>query len=324
MTNKTNINFYDPRRDGVTQGLLTMWKECREKAWLFLQSYSLMSSSMALTYGTIVHAILDLVYTDIQNKKLTSTPSASQVKFYVRQIEKLWEKENPRADKKTLEFKETSFLLAEATLPLYFEFWRKDVKEMKWVGVENEFNYVHRFNSGITMRFRGKMDGLYQKNGLWLFETKCKSRIEEGNLVDLLSLDFQIMYYLWVAWKTKKEVPKGAKYNIVRRIGLEQKKTETIKQYTERCIKDIESRPKFYFIRYEISVSLEEMMEFERELETQCREFLDWWDEKLGHYKSPSQCETKYGRCNYLDICSGGNYSRYEKRKILFRELEVA
>lgn len=315
-------DFYNLEKDGVTQGLLNKFRNCREEAWLFLQGYSQKSTTLALVYGDIIHGVLERAYTDISKKVLKAVPSQSQTKNYVRVVEKLWEKDRPRADKKTIEFKELACLIAEATLPTYFEFWRKDIKEMQWLGLETQFEYPVMFKGYPSIPIRGKMDGVYRKSGLWLFETKSKSRIEEGNLVDLLPMDFQNLLYCWYLWKKYKEIPKGIKYNIVRRTCLTQKKSESLKQYAVRIAEDIKVRPEFYFMRFEIHIDESDLIKFERELFGQLKEFMDWWNEKMAHYPNPSQCETKYGRCWALSICADKNYSLYEKRNQVFRELE--
>jgi hypothetical protein len=115
-------------------------------------------------------------------------------------------------------------------MPLYFKFWHKD-KNLNWIGVEQEFDVPYVLKDGRKTRLRGKMDGLYKKNGIWLFETKSKSRIDEGTIVDALPLDFQNKFYLSVARKLHKIQPSGVKYNIIRRTQMEQRKNETAKKF---------------------------------------------------------------------------------------------
>lgn len=314
-------DFYDIERDGITQGLLGTWRQCREAAWLFLQGYSLRGTTMGLTFGNLIHAILDLVYSDIQNGKLKQLPEPKRIKTYIQKVEGIWEEENPRADKQTIEYKEHSFLLAEAIMPFYFQYWHKDLK-IDWMGVEQHFAVPYKLEDGRKTILRGKMDGLYSPRKPWLFETKAKSQINENNLVDILPLDFQNNFYLYNVRSIHKIQPAGVKYNVIRRTQMTQGKKENIKQFAARVAADVEKRPEHYFYRYEIIIGKDEMDKFEKELQGQIVEFYDWWQDKVAHYRNPNQCETKYGRCNYLGICAGPNYSQYEKRKKVFRELE--
>lgn len=313
------MSFYSLEKDGITQGLLCSWRDCREKASLFLQGYTQNKTSMGLTYGTIVHSILEKAYRSISKGEIKNFPTEKQVKHWVSIVEKEWEKENPRASREELSNKETSCLIAEATLPSYFDYWRKDFKELKWLSIEEEFKIPYENKTLL----RGKFDGVYERKGkLWLFETKAKSMIREGVLVDTLPMDFQVNFYLYCLKRIYKRIPAGVKYNVVRRIGLEQRKKETIKQYVKRCVEDVESRPEFYFLRFESIISNEEMNKFEEELKKQINEFIFWFKTKDNHYRNPNQCETKYGACWALGLCSGSSVHLYSKRKTVFKELE--
>jgi hypothetical protein len=313
---KLQKSFYDPARDGITQGLLAMWMHCRQKARWFLQGYSPKYSSMGLVYGEIGHAVLEMVYSDVQTHRLKSFPSRAILKAYLATIEKKWLSEHPRADKKSLEHLELSFLIAEATLPIYFEYWVKDIKEMKWQALEHEFKILF-----FGTLLRGKVDGTFNNPKLWLFESKFKSRISEEDLVDTLPLNFQVNFYLLALYLSTKILPSGVLYNIIRRIGLEQRSKETITQFAARCIEDIRKRPEFYFIRMEVAITKEEILDFQKELGIMVAEFLAWWKGELGHYKS-RDCIEVYGRCNYLNLCSGKGTSAYMKRNTVYRELE--
>lgn len=315
-------SFYNIEQDGITQGLLYKWLECRQMANWYLQGYSAKGSSMALTYGTIVHAILENIYKDVQSG-MKGLPNSMGIQKYSNAIEKQWRRENPNADKKSLEFLETSLLIAEATMPVYFEYWNKDIIEFPWKRLEQEFRIPYTLRDGRKTFLRGKMDGVYGKKDIWLFETKTKSYIQEKDLVDMLPFELQVNTYMWVLKKLHNQTPKGMLYNMIRRVGLEQKKKETLQQYSARCVADMRKRPEHYFIRLEVSMGSQDLILFEREMESMITDFYDWWQGKAGHYKNPGACINKYGRCKYLTACSAGKItSQYEKRKQVFRELE--
>lgn len=313
---------YSAEKDGITQSLLGTFLQCKQKARLSIEGWSSKYASMGLTYGTIGHAVLEAVYNDIQSRKLKSIPTQQQVIAYVNKIEDIWNKENPRADKKALEYLELSCLLAENTLPLYFEYWIKDLKEIKWVSLEHEFKLPYTTKSGLKTILRGKMDGVFANpKKIWLFESKFKSRIDEGDLMDTLSFDFQVLFYLRALKYIHKIQPAGFLYNIVRRIGLKQGIKESITQFADRCIKDIKERPEFYFIRREVSIGADEMEAFEVELDALITDFILWSQGKGFHYKNTNSCIDKYGRCTFLNICSGIGFQAYTKRETMFREL---
>lgn len=314
---------YSLQKDGITQGLLSTWLQCRQKAKYSIEGWSSRYASMGLTYGTIGHAVLEKAYTDIQSKKITSIPSEEKIRYYISGIEKQWHAENPRADKKALEYLELSCLIAEATLPLYFEYWVKDLKEIKWISLEHEFKIPYITSRGDETILRGKMDGVFTNpKKIWLFESKFKSHLDEGDLMDTLPFDFQVLFYLNALILLKKIQPSGFLYNVVRRIGLRQGVKESITKFAKRCVEDIRKRPEFYFIRREVSVSSEEMNAFKVELDGLICDFIDWMKGKIPHYKNTGSCLDKYGRCTYLNICAGIGYGAYVKREKMYRELE--
>ena len=72
--------FYDPSRDGVTFSLLSTFLDCREKARLYLQGWTPRSSSMALTFGSIIHKIDEWVRDEIRSGLLRSVPDEYYIK----------------------------------------------------------------------------------------------------------------------------------------------------------------------------------------------------------------------------------------------------
>jgi hypothetical protein len=326
MLKKNEDKFYVIERDGVTQGLLGMFMNCRQKAKTFLKGYSTKSVSMGLTYGTIGHAILERAYSQILTSGNKKVPNNSDVKKHIQAIEKQWYIDNPRADKYTLQNLELSLLIAEQTLPLYFDYWKKDIKEIKWKQIESSFEVpllVKYQGKEIRVPVRGKMDGCFTLQKLFmLFESKFKSQISEGDLVDTLHFENQVRIYTWALWKMFKKVPSGVMYNVVRRSGLKQGTKESLPQYAKRIAEDIAKRPEFYFMRFEIDMSAEEIEDFEYELTEMVHDFISWWWGSAGHYKNTESCLGKYGRCNYLSVCSSKSYKNLEKRTKVFRELE--
>jgi hypothetical protein len=189
--------------------------------------------------------------------------------------------------------------------------------------LEHEFCIPFTTAAGKTV-LRGKIDGVFTNpTKIWVFESKFKSRIDEGDLVDTLPFDFQVLFYLTAVRLLNGTIPKGFLYNIVRRIGLNQKEDETITQFAKRCVDDIRKRPEFYFIRREVSIGKDELDAFQEEMGGLVEEFILWHQGKLKHYKNTGSCIDKYGRCNYLNLCAGYGFGHYIKRDKMFMELEA-
>lgn len=319
-----NKEFYSYERDGVTQSLLGTWLTCRQKAAWQLQGWTAPHTSAGLTYGTIMHGVLEHVYGMIQKKLLLKPPSELLIRKLLLKVEEQWRAENPRTTKYSLENLEISLLIAESTLPVYFDYWRKeDFKDIKWKALEQQFKIPYTTHDGRKTFIRGKKDGVFGNPSIKLFETKTKSMFNEDDLVDTLWFELQVNLYTWAMRKVYNKTPSGILYNIIRRSGLRRGKDETMASFAVRISKDIQKRPEWYFVRMEIKVDVNQMLKFENELEAMVFDFMDWWDAKEQKtYKNTHACIDKYGRCQFLDLCSDGNFSRYAKRKTVFNELE--
>lgn len=322
--------FYDPERDGVTYTLLTTFKQCREKARLVLNGWTSRQSSLGMVFGGLVHALNQRIYEDVRDGRLTKLPEESYFKLRMKQLEKTWKKENPRADKESLEYLEFSMVLIEGIMPTYFRYWKKDF-QLLWERVEAEFKWPVKIElpSGRVSKtfIRGKMDGSFRKPKRprpWLFETKSKSRIGEhgeSNLADILPHELQVnLYMIYLMW-VDKQVPEGVLYNIIRRPSQRQKKRETMIQFARRVAADVRLRPEYYFIRMQMNVERKDLDRMELEIRDLVSDFLLWWNGHAGHYKNSDACENKYGVCGFLPICSRGDYAGFYKRDKVFREL---
>jgi hypothetical protein len=295
---------------------------CREKARLYLEGWNSKYYSAALMFGSLGHGILELAYLDIKKGGLKTAPSVGEMRRYSKAVEKKWLAENPKAGVDTLVQLEVSLALLEQMVPRYFDFWNKDFKKVDWVSLEEQFGVLAKPCHGLAIRMRGKQDGKFAlRNELWLLETKTKSLVNEGDLLDTLSLDLQVNLYLWAEYKAAGKVPSGVLYNIIRKTGIRQNKNESIQKYARRVAEDIDDRPEFYFIRMEIPTSKEEITQFQKDLYGLLQDFMGWRAGKIPHYKNPTSCIGKYGRCEYINACARGDFSTLVKRNVVFKEL---
>jgi hypothetical protein len=172
------------------------------------------------------------------------------------------------------------------------------------------------------------MDGRFtslQSKGVNLFETKTKSRLGEAgesNLTDMLSFELQVNLYLGAIWADDGVAPAGLLYNIIRRPNLQRKKTETFAIFQRRVAQDVAKRPEYYFIRMRMTVDKKELEREGREQAAMINDFMMWYRGEVGHYKNSDHCENKYGTCEFLKVCSAGDYTGFYKRPTVFRELE--
>ena len=145
--------------------------------------------------------------------------------------------------------------------------------------------------------------------------------VNEGDLQDALSIDFQVMLYLWTLLQDTGKTPAGMLYNVIRRPGMKPHKSEPLPAYAKRIGEDIDARPEFYFTRMEIPVIEKDFLAFGKDLEGLLKDYMGWIDGVIPHYKNPNNCLGKYGKCKYVGVCTRSDYSGLLKRKVLFQEL---
>jgi hypothetical protein len=319
------MTFYRPDRDGVTFSLLTKFKNCRERARLHLRGWTSSRVSLSMLFGSLIHACLERIYGDIQLKRLKSLPTPAYIDKHLKVLEKEWRRENPKASAETVQDLELAIMLIYVVLPVYFKWWAKDLTTIKWHALEHQFKMPL---PELGTFLRGVMDGRYSSKGRErsnLFETKSKSRLGEqgeSNIVDILGFELQVNLYLAVIWFQEGKVPGGLCYNIIRRPNLQKKKSETFQMFQRRIEQDVKSRPDHYFIRLRMDVDRRELEREGKEHHALIRDFMQWYHGEVGHYKNSDHCENKYGTCEFIQVCSGGNYTGLYKRPKVFRELE--
>ncbi len=304
--------LYDPRRDGVTQSALTTWLECPEKFRL-LQMEGLAFQARpasALTWGSIFHDCLEGFYS--KKEKLDKV------------FDRWREKENvTMMNPNDIERWEHMEMQIEVTFVRYVKYWKGVDKELKWVGLEQEFAIPFEVNNMGTVNLRGKMDGCYETNGkLWLMENKTKGQINEAEISDTLEREFQLHFYHYCLKRVKKKTPVGATYNIIRRSQLKLLQKETIAQHGHRLDDKISEDEGKFFSRLEYAVDPASIDLFAADLHQILTKFLTWYDNKCGpNLKFGMPCNGRFGNCGLLPACYWGQKENYRKRERPFEEL---
>ena len=307
---------YDPYKDGMTQGILTTFMRCREEAKNYLEGLEQVRTSAALQFGSLAHRTLENIY-----RKWKKPPTEKEVGTVLDSVhDEFMKEEGARLSPEGLENLHTNAAVLEAVMPSYFTHNAEDFKTHNWLELEEKF-CVPSPVPGVNLV--GRIDGVHkQKKEVWLFESKTKSRIEEDNLTDALSFDFQTNVYQYAVRHKYKVTPQGVLYNIIRRPGQKLKKDENLVAFSKRIQEEVKKDPSYYFLRYEISIPKTEFARFEGELKSIIEEFLKWWKGDLAHYRNTSSCLQRFGPCRFLPKCANNDLGLYNQRKFLFPELQ--
>ena len=163
---------------------------------------------------------------------------------------------------------------------------------------EEVFHVPYKLPSGRLVWLRGKWDSADLRNtgtgwGVWLQENKTKGDVDLEAIEQNMDGDLQTMMYLIALSRTpmeKKEIH-GAIYNVVRRPlaggkhsirqhkATKNKPEETMKEFYTRLGGLIKDDPTFFFNRFEVRVSQEDLQLFRRRtLDPILEQLCDWYE----------------------------------------------
>lgn len=319
---------YDPEKHGISYSTLSDWLTCRQIALFRAKGVKSKIPSYPLTFGNIGHDVLKSAHIGVATGKITKLPGPKRVAKWVAHAETEWRKQNPHASVKALEKLDLACALAEVTMTEYFKYYRKSFLTTRWDDKLTE--RLHKIPFKVTgytsININVVMDSSYWlsktiKSGknkgkkvdrLWLFETKTSSRIVEQDLIDTIPLGLQHGIYMIALEHLYGKLPRGVMYNFIRRSSMYQRNNENSRDFAQRVLEDIRKRPDYYFVRIEMVTDRDEVRRVKAELQGLIHEYIQWYKGKTIHYRTTSACLGKFGRCQYLPICSEGDYTFFE------------
>lgn len=320
-------------RDGVTQGFIKTYLECPEQARLkYVEGLSQKGVRQPLVIGDAFHHLLE-----------SSATSKSSGRFLNKYSEN-WYRETNATRQEQSEF-DKNLALVETMHHYYLKWWAIQESKYVWVAKEKTFR-EDVFVPGLPedypplkaiVSIRGKWDGLFRtskKGGLWLQETKTKSRIDEAGMITKLMHDIQTWLYVYAANHHYKEPIAGVLYNVARVPQLRQGASEPWAKFLARVKKDIESRPQFYFMRWRVEFEKGDMHRWAmRFLFPTLRRIVLWnnsikdWEnpwQSPYHFYNPDAFDSRFNtKSEFFEIICNPRASRfrYYRRSKAYPEL---
>lgn len=345
--------IYDMRIHGVTQSNITKYRECPMKQGISLAGWGVnMSSSQAIQFGNIYHEAQELTLRSIRDGLLQEDLNAEYYEDLFSVIEeKLGVASLTAVDRENMEM---CMGMAEALVPQYFDEWAEiyfGESAFKIIELEKEFALELFFNGSVT--YRGKIDGvLTDSNGdYWLLEHKTKGSWDEESLISIIPRELQVNLYALAVEQIYGKMPKGVIYNVSRRPALRYSKTkETYTQFFRRVAEDIADRRDFYFKKYVITLTEEDITRsYEQACATVSRMQNDFGcmpedvsslfhhrtvklpNKKVKTTVSPVEqythsCTNAYGACPFVRLCGSRGEDTFglARREKIFSELDMA
>lgn len=303
---------YSIQKDGITQGLIMTYLKCRIEFLLRLNAWGPQTEKTSFANGAITHDTLDKIYTFYKdNGKL---PTLTLIKKWVMTYDKKNKKWLPKAEpQEKSKIKEVCYVIVTE----YMRHYKKDFETMEILGAEDIFDFHwHGY------RLRGKKDLRYRIHGSkWIMETKTMARIDESELSERISFDFQSSFYTFAEEATDSENVVGVLYNIVRNPGHKVAKNETLFSYCNRLRREIRKDPGHFFKRFSIPFTKYDKLNFKKELLYKLKEIEMYLNGDLQTYRNEKNCVTRF-KCTFLQACASGALIGYAQVHPLFVELQ--
>ena len=330
---KAKTPVWDMDRDGVTQSFLHKFLTCREATRLaFVEGWTKQENGLPIEFGSCFHWVISEM---IRAKKFDAR---SGHKFCGKYMD-VWRAERGPGPvpQTTQAMMEKVLGMNEVLIPHYLQRWESDwtgkrkaqdrgfVVPKRWIATEERFQVPYKLGER-EIKLNGCFDGVFEdaKGKLWLIERKTKGQIDEGAIVEGLPVDIQVHFYLRALeiWLGKR--PAGVVYDVVRRPGQRQGKTEKLVNLLERMSQDIEKRPDHYFIRWQFKPTRTELSWMDKNfLAPVLRQVARWWDNLEDEtFVNPDALYGRYGRSDMFNPIVNGDFSGHYQRSKAFSELE--
>lgn len=293
--------------DGLTQSLIGACTCCPLRGRLMARLWRHPKKDSMTNFGSFTHEALDALY----NKECWKTRLRKEFKIVLSE------------GKVDRDKAEAELNLCLAVVEVYEEYYAADL-ELKWEAIENEFEVTVR-----GRKRRGKIDGVFNRFKMnkfkkvpraWLMEHKTKSRFNELTLLNKVAFDFQNLYYAESYNAVSQVVVDGIIYNVIRKPQLRVRAGETYGSYLDRVKKDVRARKEWYFTRWEITFTPNQIERWQSEVDRK----MDWVSEMLTGdiwWRNEHACDQPF-ECEYLPACSSNSMTGYYQINKLFPELK--
>ena len=313
-------SYRDLYEDGVTYSFLSQFHNCRESARLqYVEGWQSDGLSVPLDFGIAFHDCLEWT-----SKGHSSETINRPLKKY--QVSKLSNSKLRLDERKKLK---QVIDLVRIIFPLYAEYWASRDKDHKYVYQEESFHIPHSvpyYGKTKIVPVRGRIDeAFYRKsdNALVLQENKTKGQIDEDGIQSSLHMDLQTMMYSMALRHLTGSAPSEILYNVIRRPGLRPRQKETDQEFLKRVEEDVRGRPSFYFMRWQVELAPGDLdCWIDSTFNPILTQIIRWWDsiandpfnpDSPEHYVDPEGLFGRYGKSNYFNAITRGNFKGLKK-----------
>lgn len=289
---------------GVTQSLLSRFLMDRERFRLYVVNGMKAKEGFShrLFYGNAFHLC--------EEAEANGNDWHEALGYYASKVCR----EYPLATTQVIEWRD----VCATQFPLYVQYWEEQNKRNRNASKvttllsEQVFNVPYPLPSGRTVMLRGKWDSVCLiDGGIFIKEMKTKGTIDERKIQRQLVFDLQAMFYMVAlaayqrssayADSVTKMIDsyeiEGVEYDVIRRPLSGGKGTirphkptkknpsgESSEEFYKRLADIIREDPEYYFMRWTVPVTNEDIAQFRRQfLDPILEQLCNWWDWTTKH-----------------------------------------
>lgn len=203
----------------VSYSMLSTFRNCRKACkYRYNDGLKPLETAKALRYGSMSHEALE---------KFHLTRDPNEVSEYIKQ----YYETRPELDT-------SEYITTKAMLNGYCDKYREEDFDVVWVEKDFEGPIIdmNTYNPIPGVRMVGKIDGLIKKKETgeyWLLENKTAAKID-GNYLEKLWVDFQIIMYCYYVKKVFNIDCKGVLYNVILKCNLKREEGESEEDFKQR------------------------------------------------------------------------------------------
>lgn len=286
----------------VSASSLIDFKKCRQLAQYKRDGWRPKLISEAIQVGSMTHWLIEQHHAkkDLNIKRYLSAEGIIDDRLY----EQSWQ---------------DNIWFAQELAKHYILFWR----DSKLRDVLPEFSFevpYNKFAVGSSIDrvvLVGRCDALFKdrKGNRWILETKTSSGISENIRALLLPFDFQSLFYLNAISAMERKIPAGVLFNVICKPQIRQNKSDDTLSWRKKITNALKKNPDQYFHRYEVSFSRSDIEEFQEQLHSMIREYVDWCFGVTKTYRNESACTGRFN-CSFLHACSTKSMNYYNRKEV--------
>lgn len=310
--------WWDLFKDGINNSGLALWLSDRHQFYLrYVCGYDVPAYADAIEFGNVFHWLIEEWHK--HPKRLLKKPLNALFEDYHPAWMGTQQALTP-ANKST----QTMFYhLAAVMFPFYADKYKADLGTPNKT-IEREFRAEHKLKDGTKIPLYGTIDLEWGRKELTIIDHKTSSWIVVPEVEAALPLNLQLMFYAHARKLESKKSTAEIAHDVIRRTTMKKTQKETFDKFAKRVLKDVQSRPDFYFVRLPAAVGPDKQANYSKYIiNPMIDDLAGWVRGSVPHYPNPNALIGRYGPCRLFGPITTANFGGIARKRPTTRGVEV-